>query len=67
MPDSMDRERGGLRRYRLVLGGSIVVYLGLAALIVRWLPDYSIVAWVLLAFAAHSVLVLLSGRGRQQP
>jgi hypothetical protein len=65
--DSLGRERDGLRRYRLVLGCSIVVYLGLAVLVARWLPDYSVIAWAFLAFGAHSVLVLLSGRGKQGP
>jgi len=60
-------EQDGLRRYRLVLGGSIVVYLALAVLIARYLPDYSILAWIFVIFSIHSAFVLFTGRRRQEP
>jgi len=62
-PDSMERERAGLLRYRLVLGGSIVVYLGLAWAVISWLPPtFTFLAWVLLVFALSSLAHLLSAR-----
>jgi hypothetical protein len=60
----MDRERGGLRRYRLVLGGSILVYLALAALAARYRPDYSILVWIFVFFGIHSAFILLTERER---
>jgi hypothetical protein len=67
LPDPTDHEQGNLRGYRLVLGASIAVYLGLAGVFARCLPDYSLLAWVLMAFGFHSAFVLLSGRERQEP
>ena len=66
-PDPRDRERESLRRFRLVLGGSIVVYLALAALIARYLPDYFVLAWVFVVFSIHSAFVLLTDKRRQEP
>ena len=62
MPSSIDRKRDDLRRFRLVLGGSILIYLALAALTARCLPDSSVVPWVFLVFGAHSAFLLLTGR-----
>lgn len=61
--DAMKRERVGLLRYRLVLGGSVVVYLGLAWAIISWLPPaWSFLAWVLLVFALSSLAHLFTAR-----
>jgi hypothetical protein len=44
---------------RACLVGSIIVYLGLATLISRWLPGESVLTWVLVLFSAHSAAYLL--------
>jgi len=67
LPDPIDPEPKNLRRYRFVLGASIAVYLGGAAVVARWLPDYSFLACVLVVFGFHSAFVLLSGTERHEP
>jgi hypothetical protein len=58
-PDGAELRK--LRRYRLVLSGSVVVYLGLAVIVLYLLPDYSFIAWIFMAFAVHSSLMLFRG------
>jgi hypothetical protein len=62
-PDSSERERVGLLRYRLVLGSSIVVYLGVAWAVISWLPPaFTFLAWIFVVFALSSLAYLLAGR-----
>ena len=50
--DPVDRNR--LSIVRACLSASVFIYLGLAALAARWLPDEPFIAIVLILFAAHT-------------
>ncbi len=64
LPDPTDSEPRNLRLSKLVLEGSILVYLGLAFAVVRWLPDFMSLAYALLFFAISSAAYLVAGEGR---
>jgi hypothetical protein len=49
----------GLNWSRTCLVGSIFVFLGLAILISRWLPEEYVVQWVLVYFSAESAFLLV--------
>lgn len=58
-PDRIAKaEERGLRWFRACLAVSIVVYLGLAAASVVFAPGYPVIAFVLVAFGAHSAAYL---------
>lgn len=61
---SSDADAGGMGRFRACLMIGVVVYLGLAWLSTRWLPDYPVIAWVLVFFGAQSAAFLFANEVR---
>jgi hypothetical protein len=59
-PSSGLSERQRLVTARMVLGISVVVYLGLAGLSYALLPAYQFIPVVLVAFGAHSAAFLFN-------
>jgi 4-hydroxybenzoate polyprenyltransferase len=49
----------GLKAARVSLIGSVFVFMGLAYLLARWLPNEAFIAFVFVFFAAHTAAYLL--------
>jgi hypothetical protein len=53
------KARSGLWGARACLIGGVIVYLGLAALAIRWRPDQPFIASIWIFLAAHSAAYLV--------
>ena len=54
------------RRWKLFIVFSTAIFLGLAAIIALWLPDYRPIAWALILFTScHVAFLVVQGKGAQ--
>ncbi len=59
-PDQSPSERLFTRGGKMILAGSIPVYLGLAAIIIYLWPEYAFLAWIPVLFTLSSAAFLLA-------